>query len=96
MTLAESLARKAAPCEKRDLPLKCGDTLGPTKVLVAYCPSCVLRPAIEATIEEAIRVERRRMVWQLDKLYDADPTLIERHGSWFREALLTDDVEDGG
>ena len=58
MTLAESLARKAVPCSEDRLCKHPGPMMGgqPRDLLHSYrCPAR-LRPAIQAAIEEAIRV----------------------------------------
>lgn len=88
MTIAESLARKAAPCR---VPTGCGYKYAPNGELYqAPCDNCLrLRPAIQAAIEEAIAA----CAGLADRWSD-DPVAQQIAVNIY--ALRTDDVEDGG
>lgn len=91
MTLAESLARKAAPCSEDRLCKHPGPMMGgkPRDLLHSYkCPAR-MRPAIVAAIEEAIAA----CAGLADRWSD-DPVAQQIAVNIY--ALRTDDVEDGG
>lgn len=93
MTLAEMLARKAAPCSEDRLCKHPGPMMGgkPRDLLHSYkCPAR-MRPAIVAAIEEAIQACASIA---LDR-YDDVPHLMQHAIYNAIKRLLTNDVEDG-
>ena len=84
MTLAQRLAREAALCS--------ADHNG--NGFIGLDCECHLRPAVQASIEEAIRACQRRARWWHDNVEAAQAKDLASVDEAIL-SMLTDDVEDG-